>query len=42
MEWVDWFNSQRWHSQLDDVPPDEYETSYYAQIQASQPAMPQQ
>ena len=39
---VDWFNSLRVHSQLYCVPPEEYETTYYAQIQASQPAMRQQ
>jgi transposase InsO family protein len=42
MEWVDWFNSRRLQSQLDYVPPEEYETTYYAQIWASQPAMPPQ
>jgi putative transposase len=29
MEWVDWCNN-RPHSQLDYVPPDEYEAAYYA------------
>jgi putative transposase len=32
MEWVDWFNNRRLHSQLGYVPPEEYETTYYAQI----------
>ena len=41
MEWVDWYNNRRLHSQLDYVPPEEYESAYYAQIQASQPATPQ-
>jgi hypothetical protein len=29
-EWVDWYNSRRLHSTLGDVPPDEFEASYYA------------
>jgi putative transposase len=41
MEWVDWFNNRRLHSLLDYVPPQEYETAYYAQPWASQPAMSQ-
>ncbi|MFE7762847.1 IS3 family transposase [Streptomyces sp. NPDC057438] len=36
-EWVDWFNSQRLHSAIGDVPPHEHETNYYAQHQP-QPA----
>jgi putative transposase len=35
MEWVDWFNNRRLHSQLDYAPPDEYEAAYYAHLQAS-------
>ena len=31
MKWVDWFNNRRLHSQLDYVPPEEYEAAYYAQ-----------
>ncbi len=31
IEWVDWFNNRRLHSQLDYIPPDEYEAAYYAQ-----------
>ena len=31
MEWVDWFNNRRLHSQLDYVPPEEHEAAYYAQ-----------
>jgi putative transposase len=41
MEWVDWYNGRRLHSQLNYIPPDEYETTYYAQTQASPPATPQ-
>ncbi len=33
MEWVDWFNNRRLHSVLDYVPPEEYESAYYAQTQ---------
>ena len=40
MEWVDWCN-RRLHSVLDYVPPEEYESAYYAQLCASQPAMSQ-
>jgi putative transposase len=28
-EWVHWYNHQRLHSSLDDVPPIEFETGYY-------------
>lgn len=41
MEWVDWYNNRRLHSVLDCVPPAEYETAYYAQLRASQPATSQ-
>jgi putative transposase len=30
MEWVDWYNTRRLHSQLNHIPPDEYETADYA------------
>ncbi len=42
MEWVDWFNNRRLHSQLDYLPPEEYEAAYYAHVQTSQQATPQQ
>jgi putative transposase len=29
-ERVDWYNTRRLHSQLNYIPPDEYETAYYA------------
>ena len=35
--WVDWYNQRRLHSTLGNVPPDEYEATYYRQITASQP-----
>lgn len=41
MEWVDWYNNRRLHSVLDYAPPEEYESAYYAQLRASQPAMSQ-
>jgi transposase InsO family protein len=41
MEWVDWYNARRLHSQLNYIPPDEYETAYYAQTLSSQPATSQ-
>ena len=31
LEWVDWYNNRRLHSQLGYIPPDEYETAHYAQ-----------
>ncbi|MFG1678906.1 hypothetical protein ACGFNP_01940 [Nonomuraea sp. NPDC049269] len=30
-EWVDWFNRQRLHTAIGDVPPTEHEAVYYAQ-----------
>jgi putative transposase len=32
-EWVDWYNARRLHSAIGHVPPDEYESMYYAQHQ---------
>ena len=32
-EWVDWYNTQRLHSAIGHVPPEEYESIYYAQPQ---------
>jgi putative transposase len=32
-EWVDWYNAKRLHSATGHVPPDEYESMYYAQHQ---------
>ncbi|WP_438948899.1 integrase core domain-containing protein [Streptomyces mutabilis] len=31
-EWVDWFNNQRLHSAIGDIPPHGYETTHYAQL----------
>ncbi|MCX4564443.1 IS3 family transposase [Streptomyces phaeochromogenes] len=36
-EWADWFNNQRLHTAIGDVPPHEHESNYYAQHQP-QPA----
>ena len=30
-EWVDWYNNRRLHTGLGNMPPDEYEDTYYAQ-----------
>lgn len=30
MEWVDWYNNRRLHSQLNYIPPDEHEAAHYA------------
>ncbi|MFD0305260.1 hypothetical protein [Streptomyces sp. NPDC127119] len=32
-DWVDWFNSQRLHAEIRDIPPHERESNYYAQHQ---------
>ncbi|MDQ1576856.1 MAG: putative transposase [Microbacteriaceae bacterium] len=38
--WVDWYNTRRLHSTLGDVPPEEFEASYYADLNTpSQPEM---
>lgn len=36
-EWTDWFNNQRLHTAIGNIPPHEHETNYYAQHQP-QPA----
>ncbi|MFH9984058.1 integrase core domain-containing protein [Streptomyces sp. NPDC017179] len=36
-EWGDWFNNQRLHTAIGDIPPHEHETNHYAQHQP-QPA----
>ncbi|WP_229911462.1 IS3 family transposase [Streptomyces aurantiogriseus] len=36
-EWVDWFNNQRLHTAIGDIPPHEHEINYYAQLEP-QPA----
>ena len=36
LSWVHWFNNSRLHSSLDDIPPSEFETAYYAQRSTSQ------
>lgn len=40
MTWVDWYNSRRLHSTLGDMPPEEFEAAYYADLNTpSQPEM---
>jgi transposase InsO family protein len=33
--WVHWYNTRRLHSLLGNVPPEEYEASYYADLASS-------
>ena len=35
LEWVDWFNNTRLHTELGDIPPAEHEAFHYRQITAS-------
>ena len=37
LEWVHWFNTSRLHGTLGDVPPAEFEATYYRQLEASEP-----
>ncbi len=30
-DWLDWYSNRRLHSSLGDIPPEEYETNYYAE-----------
>lgn len=34
LAWVEWFNNQRLHSELGDIPPAEFEANYYARPRA--------
>jgi transposase InsO family protein len=34
-EWISWYNNERLHSALDDVPPAEYEAAYHAALAAA-------
>lgn len=34
LEWVDWFNNRRLHSELGDIPPAEHEANHYRHNQA--------
>ncbi len=31
--WIDWYNSRRLHSTVGNVPPDEFEATYYAYLE---------
>jgi len=35
--WVHWFNTQRLHGYLGDIPPAEYEDAYHAERSSKQP-----
>jgi putative transposase len=35
--WVHWFNTERLHGTLNDIPPTEFETAYHHQQETSQP-----
>ncbi|WP_434062034.1 IS3 family transposase [Actinotalea lenta] len=35
LEWVDWFNNRRLHTELGDIPPSEHETNHYRQTTTS-------
>jgi putative transposase len=37
LAWVHWFNTQRLHGYLDDIPPAEYEDIYHAERRVKQP-----
>ena len=34
LTYVDWFNTRRLHSELGDIPPNEFEANYYARPRA--------
>ena len=40
LNWVHWFNEHRLHSALDHVPPTEFETKHYRQINLQQQPLP--
>lgn len=42
LEWVDWYNNRRLHAYCGDVPPAEYEHTYYAENTPPEPANPAQ
>ena len=31
IEWIDWYNASRLHSEIGDIPPAEYELDWYLQ-----------
>ena len=35
LEYVDWFNNRRLHTELGDIPPSEHEANHYRQNPAS-------
>ena len=34
LAWIEWFNNRRLHSELDDIPPAEFEQHHYARTRA--------
>ncbi len=36
LEWVHWFNTPRLHGTLGDIPPAEFDATYYRQLEASE------
>lgn len=38
LTYIDWFNNRRLHSELDDIPPAEFETHYYARTRTEHQA----
>ena len=34
LAWVEWFNNRRLHSELDNIPPAEFEANHYARPRA--------
>jgi putative transposase len=37
LQWVDWFNNERLHGTLDDIPPVEFEAAYHHDLDANHP-----
>ncbi|MGM7679392.1 integrase core domain-containing protein [Microbacterium sp. A94] len=39
-DWVDWYNNERLHSALGNIPPEEFEAAYYDESTPHQPVEP--
>lgn len=35
MPYINWFNNKRLHSEIGDIPPTEYEATYYAHLRST-------